>query len=120
MAIDSPDQIVHSQRFHSTYVLILHFVLFIEQGLDGALDGLGDLVDELRFDDGLQVVFEDFGEVVLELGAPKISENLCPVRWIGEPTQIGFLLPGQDFQRGGFPDSVGADQTCREKGGGEA
>ena len=97
MTIDSPDQIVHSQRFPSPHVLILHFVLFIEQGLDGALDGLGDLVDELRFDDSLQVVFEDFGEVVLELGAPKISENLCPVRWIGEPAEIRFLLSGQDL-----------------------
>ena len=94
-----------------TYVLIFHLILLVEESLNGALDGLGDLVDELRFDDGLQVVFEDFGEVILQLGTAKISENLCPVRWIGEPAEIRFLLSGQDLQRCRFSDSVCADQS---------
>ena len=61
--------------------------------MDGSLDGFGNLVDELGFDDGLQVVLEDFGEVVLELGSSKMRENLCPVRRIAVPPQIRFLLP---------------------------
>jgi hypothetical protein len=43
------------------------------QGLDtlvGGADGLGDLVDVLRLDDGLEIVLEQLGEVVCRLSAP--------------------------------------------------
>jgi len=49
----------------SSYILVLHFVLFVEQRLHCSFNRFGDLIDELRFDNRFQVVFEDFGEVVL-------------------------------------------------------
>jgi len=49
----------------SSYILIIHLVLFVEKRLHGSFNRFGDLIDELRFDNRFQVVFEDFGEVVL-------------------------------------------------------
>lgn len=43
------------------------------------LDRLWDLVDVLRLDDGPQVVLQDFGEVVLQLGASEVGQDLLPV-----------------------------------------
>jgi len=37
-----------------------------------SLDGSGYVIDILRFDEGLQIVFKYLGEVVLELRSPKI------------------------------------------------
>lgn len=43
------------------------------------LDGLWDLVDVLRLHDGTQVVLQDFGEVVLQLRASEVGQDLLPV-----------------------------------------
>lgn len=43
------------------------------------LDGFGDLVDVLRLHDGPQVVLQDLGEVVLQLGASEVGQDLLPV-----------------------------------------
>ena len=43
------------------------------------LDSPGDLVDILGLDDGLKVILQDLGEVVLQLGATEVSEDLLPV-----------------------------------------
>ena len=43
-----------------------------------ALDGLGDVVDVLGLDQGLEVVFEDAGEVVLELASSVVLGG-----WVG-------------------------------------
>ena len=42
----------------------------------GAFDGLGNLIDILWLDDRMQVVFKNFGEVVLQLIT---TEVLCMV-----------------------------------------
>jgi hypothetical protein len=38
-----------------------------------------DLVNVLRLDDGLQVILQNLGEVVLQFGAPEVGQNLGPV-----------------------------------------
>jgi hypothetical protein len=38
------------------------------------------MVDVLRLDEGFEVVLEDLGEVVLELGASEMPQNLLPIR----------------------------------------
>jgi hypothetical protein len=37
------------------------------------------VIDVLRLDERLEVVFEDLGEVVLELRAAKVLEDVLPV-----------------------------------------
>lgn len=49
------------------------------QGKVGNLDGLWDLVDVLRLHDGPQIVLQDFGEVVLQLGPSEVGQDLLPV-----------------------------------------
>lgn len=52
------------------------------------LHGLWDLVDVLRFDDGPQVVLQDFGEVVLQLRTSEVGQDLLPVwRILAQKTQ---------------------------------
>ena len=48
-------------------VQVVHRDAAFDQGLDALVpraDGLGDLVDVLRLDDGLEVIFKKLGEVV--------------------------------------------------------
>lgn len=47
--------------------------------------GLGDVVDVLRLDDGVQVVLQDAREVVLQLAATEVREDLLPVRRVLRP-----------------------------------
>jgi len=52
-------------------IQVPHGAAALDQGLDalvGGADGLGDLVDVLRLDDGLEVVLEQLGEVVCHGG----------------------------------------------------
>lgn len=49
------------------------------QGKVRNLDGLWDLVDVLRLHDGPQIVLQDFGEVVLQLGPSEVGQDLLPV-----------------------------------------
>ena len=47
--------------------------------LEAVPDGLGDVVDVLGLGDGLDVVLQDAREVVLQLRAPKVGQDLLPV-----------------------------------------
>jgi len=69
-------------EFLADGLLGVTLVLGIDQHANGALAarGLGDLVDVLRLDDRLHVVLEDLGKVVLELRAPKVRQDLLPIR----------------------------------------
>ena len=64
---------------HELLVVALEFA--IEHLGDGhlSLDGAGDLVNILGLDEGLEVVLEDLREVVLELRATEVLEDLLPV-----------------------------------------
>ena len=56
----------------------------VYQRLHGYLHGFRDLVDVLGLDDGFDVIFEQFGEVVLQFRTTEIGQNISPL-W-------GFLL----------------------------
>lgn len=45
-----------------------------------SFDRARDVIDVLRLDEGFNVVFEDLGEVVLELRSTEVLEDLLPVR----------------------------------------
>jgi len=57
----------------------------------------------------------------LQLGSTEISEDFCPFWRVVISSEIGLLLPGEDFERCRFPDTVCTDETkdltwprCRE------
>lgn len=52
--------------------LVAHLILFVQQLLHRAPHRLGNLVHILRLNDGLQVILQDLGEVVLQLGAAEV------------------------------------------------
>jgi len=60
---------------------VLELLLSVEHLRDGSLslDGSRDVVDVLRLDESLEVVLENLGEVVLELGSSEVLEDLGPV-----------------------------------------
>lgn len=56
------------------------------------LDLSRDQVDVLRLDDRLDIVLEDLGEEVLQLGSSEMFENLGPFRRVVISTEVGFQL----------------------------
>lgn len=56
------------------------------------LHRLWDLVDVLRFHDGPQVVLQDFGEVVLQLGSSEVGQDLLPVWRILGKKETSYYL----------------------------
>lgn len=57
-------------------------------------DSLGDVVNILGLDDGVQVVLQDAHEVVLQLAPSEVGQDLLPVRRILHPhTPLPFLKP---------------------------
>ena len=91
--------------------LVLFLVLLVQKALDGALDGPRNLVHVLRLDHGLQVIFQDFREVILELRAAKVGQDLGPVGRIVKPAQIGLLLSSQNLEGRRLADTVSSNQS---------
>ena len=81
----------------------LLLVLGGEDGLDGALDGARDVVDVLRLDDRADVVLQHLGEVVLQLAAAEVRENVRPGRLVFEIPEVWLQLPRQNLQRRRLP-----------------
>jgi len=52
------------------------------------LDGFWDLVNILRLYDGFQIIFQNLCEVVLQLGATEVRQNLWPVWRILNATSV--------------------------------
>ena len=89
------------------------------------------MIHVLWFDQGLKVVLQNLGEVILELRSTEILENFLPVwRILGVgnrisvcgcssemhvtyivSSEIGFEFPGQDLQRRALPNTVGSNET---------
>jgi hypothetical protein len=69
----SAQDLVQLQSVAET-LLVVKLKFRIEHGADchRALDRTRDVVDVLRLDQCLEVIFEDFGEVVLQLGATEV------------------------------------------------
>merc|ERR1719336_604395 len=91
-------------------VSVLQLILLVKQTLNTALDGAGNLVDILRLNHSLEVIFQDLGEIVLKLAPPEVGQNLCPIRRLLITSQIGLLLARQDLQGGGLSDTIGANK----------
>ena len=84
----------HEVQVGADFILVFPLIPFVEQLLHRALDGSGNLIDVLWFHHGLEVIFENLGEVVLQLGTAEVVENLGPVGRVGEYTEVGFKLAG--------------------------
>jgi len=65
-------------------VSVLLLVLVGHDFSNNTLDSLRDVINILGLDDSLEVVFQNLGEVVLELGATEVAENFLPVRGVLE------------------------------------
>jgi hypothetical protein len=76
------------------------------------------LIHILGFDYGLEIVFQDLGEVVLQLTAPEVSEDLRPVGRILKLAKVWLLFPCQNFKGSGFADAVGAHEAQNLSGTG--
>lgn len=120
----------HTQNVHDV-VKIVHFRFLLNQRfdiLDRALDGSGQLIDVLGFDNGLEVILEDLCKVIcarsddseptsvdeghtLQFRATKVSQNLLPIWRIVISTQVGLQFSTQDLQSRALADTVCAYKT---------
>lgn len=86
--------------------------------LVGTPDRSGDLVDILRLDNCLEVIFEKLGEVVLKLGTTKVLDNVLPIRRVVVSAQVGLELSAENLQGGTLSNTVCSDQTENLAGSG--
>lgn len=94
--------------------LIADLTTLLDEGPDAALssfDSFRDLIDILGFDDGLEIVLENLGEIVLQFRASEVSENFLPVRRVVVTAQIGLELARQNLERSTLSNTVGTDKT---------
>jgi hypothetical protein len=68
---------LHTQLNHHLF-LVVSLVLLIQPLTHGAFCSLGDLIDVLGLDNGLQVLLQDASKVVLQLRATEVREDLTP------------------------------------------
>eukprot|EP00656_Telonema_subtile_P042231 TRINITY_DN47736_c0_g1_i1.p1 TRINITY_DN47736_c0_g1~~TRINITY_DN47736_c0_g1_i1.p1 ORF type:complete len:139 (+),score=5.15 TRINITY_DN47736_c0_g1_i1:48-464(+) len=91
-------------------VLLGHTTLIglADEGLHGTLHGLGDLIDVLGLDDGLDLVLEEVLEVGLVLATTEVLHDLLPGGLGAVLTQIGLDLALEDVKGGGLTSTVGS------------
>jgi len=87
------------------------FVLLGDNVPELALDELGDTVDVLGLDGGLELVFQELGEEVLEFRTSEVLDDVGPVGRVFKVTQIGLDLVGQDLEGSGLSGTITSDQT---------
>ena len=114
----SSGEILHLPSLHfqeiqalANLILPLQLIFLVQQYLHGTLHRLRDLIHVLRLNDSFQVILQDLGEIVLQLAAPEVSEDLRPVGRVGKVAKVRLLFTREDLERGGLADTVGADQT---------
>lgn len=93
---------------------LVDFGTLLEEEANGsvlALDGSGDLVDVLGLDNGLKVVLENLGEVVLQLGTTEVLKNLLPVRGVVVAAEVGLQLAAQNLQGSTLSGTVTTNKT---------
>jgi hypothetical protein len=93
---------------------LVDFGTLLEEEANGsvlALDGSGDLVDVLRLNNSLEVVLENLGEVVLQLGTTEVLENLLPIRGVVEAAEVGLQLAAQNLQGSTLSGTVTTNET---------
>lgn len=83
----------------------------VSHTLVGPPDSLGDLINVLRLDNSLEVIFQKLGEVVLQLGSTEVLDNVLPVRGVVVSTQVGLELATQNLEGGTLSNTVGSNKT---------
>mmetsp|Transcript_16711 Transcript_16711/g.24544 ORF Transcript_16711/g.24544 Transcript_16711/m.24544 type:complete len:414 (-) Transcript_16711:112-1353(-) len=101
-----PVQEMHQLHFLQSFLHHVPLALALHDDLHFPLHGTRDVVHVLGLDDRLQVVLQDAREVVLQLRAPEVGEDLLPVRGAVEPAQVGLELARQDLEGRGLADAV--------------
>mmetsp|Transcript_25950 Transcript_25950/g.46796 ORF Transcript_25950/g.46796 Transcript_25950/m.46796 type:complete len:309 (-) Transcript_25950:75-1001(-) len=87
------------------------FILLFQNIADQSAHGPGNVIDVLRLNCGLDIILQYFGEVILQIATTEMHQNFLPVRWRVEAPQIGLHFARQNFEGGGFSDTVRADQA---------
>lgn len=87
------------------------FILLGDNVSELTLDELGDGIDVLGLDGGLEFVFQELGEEVLEFRTSEILDDISPVGRVFKVTQIGLDLVGQDLEGSGLSGTITSDQT---------
>jgi hypothetical protein len=80
-------------------------------GTEFPLDGLGNLIDMLRLDDGLQILLQNSSEVVLQLGATESADNGIPGGRITVLAKVRLQLSTENLQCCAFSGSVGSNES---------
>lgn len=80
---------------------------------------MADMVDELWLGDRLEVILKPAGEVVMELGATKVSQNLLPGGGVVEAAEVGLELARQNLQGSGLTDAIGSNKAKDKAGAGD-
>lgn len=93
-----------------------------KDGADGALsttEGLGNLVDILRLDDGVEIILEQLGEVALQFGTTEVADDVGPIGGIFvQSAQVGLELAGEDLECSTLTNTVGSYETENLTGSG--
>lgn len=88
------------------------------------------MIDVLRFNERLEVILQDFGEVVLKFGSAEVFQDLLPVGWVlgthhltdtfGKAgtdfayivsAQVGLEFSSKDFEGGALSDTIGSNKA---------
>jgi len=109
--IDVSVQKMGKIQFLEQYVADSSFVLLGNNILKFTLDKLGDRVDVLGLDGGLELVFQELGEEVLEFRTSEVLDDISPIRRVFKVTQIGLDLVGQDLEGSGLSCTITSDQS---------
>ena len=78
-------------EFIAHLLLVIQLQFGIKHLRDGqvSLDGFRDVIDILRLDQGFEIVFQHFGEVVLQLGTTEVFQDFLPVGWVLKDAKEG-------------------------------
>lgn len=95
-----------------------------------AFDRAWYVIDVLRFNERLEVILQDFGEVILQFGSAKVFQDLLPVGWILDgqgligtfekvgtdfayiiSAQVGLEFSSKNFERCALSDTISSDET---------
>jgi hypothetical protein len=68
-------------KFIAHFLFVIEFQLGIQHlgHRQVPLDCTWYVINVLRFDECLEVILQDFGEVVLKLGSPEVLQNFLPI-----------------------------------------
>lgn len=95
-------------------VQVVELLLLVEKGADGlfgALECSGKLVHVLGLDNRREIILQQLREVVLQLGASEVLDDILPVWRIVISSEVGLQLSTEDLERRTLSDTVRSDET---------